>query len=83
MDGKIKFSTGKEIDPNSGFVGLNELFEISEGYDGQYSRYDLIKDNWEWVKPEDQNTLTVAEQLELCAIMIARWRSFEASIKPQ
>lgn len=75
-DGRIKFSTGKEIEPNAGYVGLSPDFGISEGYDGTYCDYDEYLEIVDNAEPGDHNVLTHQEQLELCVIMISRWQAF-------
>jgi len=62
----IKFSTGREIDPNGSIVGLSESLRVYEGYDGPIDIMDG-DDQWKY------EPLTQVEALELACIMIDRW----------
>ncbi len=78
----IKLRSGKELDPNRGFIGLSDKFEISEGYDSEIYRYAHRTDFGyeEDEDPANNSLLTDEECVELCDYMIARWNEFKISL---
>jgi len=72
----IKLQSGKEINFNNGFVGLNKIGEVSGGYDSVVHCQKMA----DWC--DDAKTdycLTNAECIELANTMLARWAEFRAS----
>lgn len=67
-------STGREIDANSGFIGINDDLELAGGYD---SRMLLVADEDGYDTP-----LTNQEAVEIADILIARWTAFRAKNLP-
>lgn len=68
VDGdEIKFSTGKTIYANCGYVGISfddeYGYSVSEGYDGGIA----------------DNELTRAERMELADLMIGLWSDYKKS----
>lgn len=63
-DGKITLPSGRIVDPNVGYIGINHLGSLSSGYDQVLLDSDA-SDNW---LPEDRRALAKA--------MIARWQKF-------
>lgn len=76
----MKFKTGKEFDPNCGYVGISDRLTICEGYDGGLQTpLDNIFDESD--SEEERNTyidyLNSEECIELADIMIHRWIAFK------
>ena len=68
---KLIFSTGKEIDPYQGIIGINEELDITEGYDG------YIKDT----QCPEMDELTNNELIELADYVIKLWQKFKKNIR--
>jgi hypothetical protein len=69
---KYIFSTGKEIEPNCNYIGINEEMNVSEGYDGAIY---LPEDDDEFCVID--NKLTKDECVELAYYMIGQWQKFK------
>lgn len=63
----LVFSTGKRLDANNGFVGINEKLEICEGYDAMILSNGTYGHGWL------RRRLTQDELEELCGYMIDLW----------
>lgn len=62
----MKLSSGREFEPNGGYIGINERMEVCEGYDdGLSGDYDFSDEPW---KP--------SERVELAEFMIKRWQEY-------
>lgn len=66
---EIRLSTGREIDANCDFVGIDSEGNLSEGYDGTLNPWPS-----DW---ETRANWTQAERDELADLMIARWQKFK------
>jgi hypothetical protein len=72
-------STAIEItaDANYGFVGLNDMLQVSGGYDQQYDEAAaLIPEHVRW--DEDYRRMPAAERVLLADTMIGRWMKYRA-----
>lgn len=79
----LTLSSGKILQVNCGFVGLNPAFEISEGYDGPINKFEEESQWNETLTPEDSWTITRTEQIELCNIMLTRWQTFKNKLEKE
>jgi len=70
---RLIFSTGKELYPNNGIIGLSPKLEVYEGYDGPIW-YPEIGEF------DDTQTLTPLELIELGLYMSERWLDFTMKI---
>ena len=68
----MKLSSGRNIDANSGVIGINEDGEVFSGYDERV----LGIDRPEWAG-DDEAPFSAAERAELADLMIARWQAFK------
>jgi hypothetical protein len=57
----IKLSTGREIEPNCGIVGIDSDLVMYDGYDGHLDAQ--CGGGW----------LTNGEVVEICDVMLGRW----------
>lgn len=76
-DGKIKFTSGRIMDPNFGTVGLNHKLEVSEGWDNPLNhKLCTSYEEGDWTAHwPDKDDLA-----ELADIMIDRWTRFKTSL---
>lgn len=73
IGGKLKFTSGKTIEPNCGIVGINHKLEIHHGFDG-----DLHAEYHQHAEVDEYGGLTAGEICELADFMIARWQLAKA-----
>lgn len=73
MANEITLKSGKRLSPNCGFIGLNQKFQVSEGYD----------DVWvaDYIDEEMNNYLTPEERLEVCELMVQRWTDYKNQVQ--
>lgn len=69
----IMLSTGKGIYANCGYMGINELGELSEGYDGHICGGDFEAG----YDSHDHYELTTAERIELADYVISLWLKYK------
>ena len=71
--GEIRFSSGHNMNPEGGYVGLNHKFEIGEGQDNSANIWgaDGTMTDPMWAK----------DLAELADIVIDRWQRFKASLE--
>lgn len=84
---KVIFTTARFIEPYKGVIGLNKNFEIFE-FDGLEPTPvfpEYIQNNPELlakmkelagITDSTENNFTTNEKIQLCNIMIARWKEF-------
>jgi hypothetical protein len=67
-DDCVRFSSGREAYANRGIIGINEMLELYEGYDGtiRYPPYE----------PGAADELSKEDMRELADLMIATWTRF-------
>jgi hypothetical protein len=68
---KLIFESGKIVQPYQGIVGINNRFDITEGYDG------YIRDT----QLESETELSKEELIELADYMIGLWKRFKDEVK--
>jgi len=70
-----RLSTGKDIFPNCGYIGLcidDDHAKISTGYDSRLTTDD-----------EEHDDLTIEEKLELAAFMAGEWSKYRRKLDEQ
>jgi hypothetical protein len=73
---RIKFSSGRVLEPYAGVVGLSADGYVYGGYDDQF--WDGKPDPWD----APQN-LDAADMVELADAMIERWRAFKQRLSDE
>lgn len=74
---KFRLSTGKEVYANNGIIGLGPEPDLAmfEGYDGNLNSFETVQTWDEDVKETDTWVLSRTERVEICEMMIVRWRT--------
>lgn len=86
MSDNLKLSNGKEVYANCGIVGLapkpenDEIWMPSEGYDGGFPTPTFSPF---YEAGESSAEITKFEMLEVCDIMITRWKEYKNYILAQ
>lgn len=82
---KIRLSTGKEVYANHGIIGLGPEpeFQMSEGYDGMLTPFETEHAWDEDLKETDSWVLSLAERIEICNLMIARWQTLKTRLEAE
>jgi hypothetical protein len=76
---QIKLSTtGRVIDPNEGYIGLDADGNVSEGYDSRLHHISLGQEaSQDLAFTYGPDVFTAEERSELADIMILRWLTFK------
>ena len=71
MSDLITFKSGRSIEPNGGFVGIDPDLEIAEGCDNAPTYWDNEQNEY-------CDQYSSADMMELADLMIMRWTAFKA-----
>lgn len=71
----VKLPSGREIDPNDGYVGLSDDLRVGDGYDSQI--YDAGFEDI-GIDP-DREQWPAEDKVALAEIMIERWQRYKQS----
>lgn len=76
---RLTLSSGRVLEPNRGFIGINPKLQVCEGYDCDWNIYPLeegeVLQSGAWDKAvEDDTPFTLQERREIADYVIALWR---------
>jgi hypothetical protein len=75
---QIKLASGRVIDPNEGYVGIDTDGNVSEGYDSRLHYISIGQEAIEGMAfTYGPDVFTAEERSELADIMILRWLNFK------